>query len=119
MLGTKTIVAKASIKLDPLLLKREISQDLQLCDPNNLRKNAGGKIRIVLKLREPFLKPEVSILKKHWICVSFEHPLPDTPQKTKRKETSNEGAINRQTPIMLKPTPDQQQMENLISEFEE
>ena len=119
MLGTKTTVAKASIKLDPLLLKREISQDVQLCDPDNLRKNAGGKIRIVLKLREPFLKPEVSILKKRWIWVSFEHPLLDTPEKTERNETSYDESMIIPTPIMLKPTPTQEQMENVISEFEE
>ena len=64
------MIGKASIKLDPLLTKREINETISLYDVSNPRKNIGASVQIILGLRTPVLKPEIVTKSKRWLKIS-------------------------------------------------
>ncbi|KAJ3061492.1 Coiled-coil and C2 domain-containing protein 1B, partial [Podochytrium sp. JEL0797] len=60
-------LGRASVALNTLLTKSELHEVVDLVDPANPRKLTGGKLEIKLRVRVPFLKPDLIIKEERWV----------------------------------------------------
>ncbi|KAJ3383554.1 hypothetical protein HDU92_004070 [Lobulomyces angularis] len=76
--STPTLIGKCFLPLDQLLTKAEISEQLTVMDPSNVRKRLSAKLDIKLRLRQPIVKPSIIVKNVVWVMVNFYENLFDT-----------------------------------------
>ncbi|KAI9202214.1 uncharacterized protein BJ171DRAFT_426795 [Polychytrium aggregatum] len=69
--SNKVALGRASVEYKALTGKSEIHEVLQLTDPDNPRKEVGGRLEIRIRLRAPLLKPDILKKTERWVSLDL------------------------------------------------
>lgn len=68
---TNTVIGKTVVSLDDLLRKCDIAQVYDIMDPINPRRPTGGKIEVIISLKQPLLQHQIVKKTGKWINIRF------------------------------------------------